>query len=70
MLLDRLSQSLARVRGLPAIVAVGLVIVNYLLQFVEGVPVISVLSATNLLLHLGVVVGLLGVLLAEALGSW
>jgi hypothetical protein len=69
MLLDRLSQSLARVRGLPAIVAVGFVIVNYLLQFVD-VPVINVLSATNLLLHLGVVVGLLGVLLAEALGSW
>ena len=69
MLLDRISQSLAQVRGLPIIVAVGLVIVNYLLQFLD-VPVINVLAATDLFLHLGVVIGLVGVLLAEALGSW
>lgn len=69
MLLDRISQILSQVRGLPMMIAVGLVIVNYLLQFVNA-PVIATLAQTNLFLHLAVVIGLVGVLLADALGAW
>ena len=69
MLLDRLSQLLAQVRGLPILVAVGMVLLNFLLQYVE-VPAIAVLAESNLFLHLAVVVGLLGVLFADALGAW
>jgi hypothetical protein len=69
MLLDRLSQFLARVRGLPIILGVGLVLLNFIIQFFD-VDVLRFLAETNLLLHLGIVLGLLGVLLAEALGHW
>lgn len=69
MLLDRLSQLLAQVRGLPILLAVALVVLNFLLQFVQ-VPFIALLADTNLFLHLAIVVGLLGVLLADALGAW
>jgi len=69
MLLDRLSQFLARVRGLPIILGVGLVLLNFIMQFFD-VGVLRFLAETNLLLHLGIVLGLLGVLLAEALGHW
>ena len=69
MLLDRLSRFLARVRGLPIILGMCLVILNFVFQFFDG-GVMGFLADTNLLLHLGVVLGLLGVLLAEALGRW
>jgi hypothetical protein len=69
MLLDRLSQFVAQVRGLPILLAVGLVLLNFLLQFVD-VPVVAVLAGTNVFLHLAVIIGLLGVLLSEALGAW
>jgi hypothetical protein len=44
--------------------AVVLVLLNYVLQFMH----LGWLSESNLLLHLGIVVGLIGLLLAEALG--
>ena len=69
MLLDRLSQFLAQVRGLPILVAVGLVVLNFLLQFIK-LPAIAALADANVFLHLAVIVGLLGVLLADALGAW
>lgn len=69
MLLDRFSQFLAQVRGLPILLAVGLVLLNLMLQFVQ-IPMVVVLAETNVFLHLGVVVGLLGVLLSDALGAW
>jgi hypothetical protein len=40
------------------------VILNFIVQYI---PSLAFLGDSNLLLHLGVVVGLLGVLLAEAL---
>lgn len=69
MLLDRLSQLLAQVRGLPIILGVGLVILNFILQFID-IAIIRWLANTNLFLHLGVALGLLGMLLSEALGHW
>jgi hypothetical protein len=64
MWLDRLSAFIARYKGLPTMLAVVLVLVNFLLQFVD----LGWLSSSNLLLHLGIVIGLIGLLLAEALG--
>jgi low affinity Fe/Cu permease len=64
MWLDRLSAFIARYKGLPTMLAVLLVVVNFVLQFLN----LGWLSESNLLLHLGIVVGLIGLLLAEALG--
>lgn len=65
MILDRLSEFLARRRGLPTMIAILLVLVNLILQFVPG---LEWLARSNLFLHLGVIVGLLGFLLSAALG--
>ena len=59
-----LSEQIAQRRGLPVLLGVGLVILNFILQFIPG---LRVLTTGNLLLHLGVVVGLLGVLLGDIL---
>jgi hypothetical protein len=65
MLLDRLSAFIARYRGLPIMIAVALVIANLVLQFF---PSLGWISTSNLLLHLGIIVGFVGLLLAEAVG--
>lgn len=64
---DRASEYLAHNKGLPVIVGVILVIANYFVQFLAGVPVIGFFAATDLLLHLGIIIGLLGILLGDAL---
>ncbi len=61
-LLDYLSEQIARRRGLPVFVGIGLVILNFVFQFVPG---LNVLTTGNFLLHLGVLVGLLGILLGD-----
>ena len=63
----RISEFLARLPGLPVVVAVGLVILNFVFQLLPAWPVLDWLARTHLLLHLGVVLGLLGVLLGDAL---
>jgi low affinity Fe/Cu permease len=63
----RISEYLARFPGLPVLVAVGLVVVNFLLQLLPDWPVVGWLAHTHLLLHLGVILGLLGILLGDAL---
>lgn len=65
MLLDRLSEYLSRRRGLPTIIAIALVILNFVVQFIPG---LAWLGNMNILLHLGVVIGFLGILLSAALG--
>jgi hypothetical protein len=64
MWLDRLSAFIARYKGLPTMLAVLLVVLNFVVQFLP----LGWLASSNLLLHLGIVVGLIGLLLAEALG--
>jgi hypothetical protein len=64
MWLTKLSAFIARYKGLPIMIAVGLIALNFVLQIVH----LGWLSDSNLFLHLGIVVGLIGVLLAEALG--
>lgn len=63
-LLDFLSEALAQRKGLLLMIAILLVAINYLLQFIPGA---GWLVETNLLLHLGIVVGLIGVMIAWAL---
>jgi hypothetical protein len=63
-LLDYLSEQLARRRGLPVFLGIGLIILNFIFQFIPG---LQMLTTGNLLLHLGVVVGLLGILLGDIL---
>jgi len=60
--LDFLSEQIARRRGLPVLLGIGLVILNFIFQFIPG---LQVLTTGNLLLHLGVIAGLLGILLGD-----
>jgi hypothetical protein len=74
--MSRFLDRLERVRGLPVLVGVLLVILNLLVRCV-GYAVMPASQETgfllfllidgNLLLHLGVVVGLLGVLIGDVL---
>lgn len=68
-MLDRISHFLAQLRGLPIMIGVGLVVLNLILQFIN-VPVIEVIADANVFMHLGIIVGLIGVMLSEALGAW
>ena len=64
--LDRISDYIAARRGLPILLAVGLVVLNYALRVIPETQ-LGFVESTDLLLHLAVVVGLIGVLLGEAL---
>ena len=66
-LLQRTSNFLARLPGLPTLVAIALVILNLLLQFLPEWPVVGWLARTDLLLHVGLVLGFLGLLLDKVL---
>jgi hypothetical protein len=68
--MDQLLDRLATVRGIPTVLAVVLVALNLLIQVLfgsmESFP-LPILTQGNLLLHLGLIVGFLGILLTEAL---
>ena len=68
-LLERLSATLARQRGLPVVIGVLLVIVSFIVRLV-GVYVDS--QALELIWvithHLGIIIALIGLLLVEPLG--
>ncbi len=66
-LLQRISDFMARLPGVPVLVAVGLVILNLVLQLLPAWPVVVWLAQTNLFLHIGLIVGFLGLLLGEVL---
>jgi hypothetical protein len=61
--LDRLSEYLAIRKGLLPSLGLGLIVINYALQFL----LTGWLVQTNLLLHLGLVIAILGLMLAWAL---
>ncbi len=63
----RISDFLASLPGLPVLVGIGLVILNFVLQLLPDWPVIGWMAQVNLLLHLGVVIGLFGTLIVRAL---
>lgn len=64
MWLDRLSNFIAHYKGLPTMIAVLLVILNFILSFFD----LGWLTSTDFFLHLGIIVGFIGLLLDEALG--
>jgi hypothetical protein len=66
-MIDRLSDYLARNKAMPVFAGVLLVILNYVAQFFASVPVLGLIGSTNLLLHLGIIVGLIGILIGDAL---
>jgi hypothetical protein len=63
-LLDRISEFLARRKGLLPIIGLLLILVNLLIQFVfPG----SFLATTNLSLHIGLIIAIFGLMLSWAL---
>ncbi len=66
-MIDRMSNYLAQNKALLVFVGIALVILNYVLQFLIHVPVIGAIASTNLFLHLGIIVALVGILLGDAL---
>ena len=60
--LDKVSEFFARRKGWLVIVGMVLVVLNFVFQFIPGW-----LGESNLLLHLGVLLGFFGILLAWAL---
>ncbi len=62
--LDTVSEFLAHRKGLLPLAGAGLVLLNLLVQLLAGG---SWLAASNLFLHLGVIIAILGFMLAWAL---
>ncbi len=62
--LDRTSEFLAHRKGLLPLLGILLVILNFLLNLIPGV---GWLATSHLLLHLGVIIAIMGFLLAQAL---
>jgi len=62
--LDKASEFLAHRKGLLILLGIVFVLINAILQFT---PAPAWLVESNLLLHLGVIIALMGVLLAWAL---
>lgn len=62
--LDRLSEFLARRKGLLPLLGIVLILLNLFLQFL--LPP-NWLVSTNLLLHIGIVIAIFGLMLAWAL---
>jgi hypothetical protein len=62
--LDFLSETLAARKGLLLILAILLVVLNFILQLF---PSAGWLAQSNLFLHLGIILGLVGVMVAWAL---
>jgi len=65
--LKRFSNFLARVPGLPILVAIGLIILSFVLRCLPDWPLVDWLVRTDLFLHLGLVLGFAGILLGDAL---
>ena len=64
-MLDRVSAYIAEHKGVPVLLGLLLVIINFVIVLLSPG---SWLATTNVLLHTGVVVGLMGILLGDALG--
>ncbi|HQE93987.1 MAG TPA: hypothetical protein PLH19_14790 [Anaerolineae bacterium] len=66
-LLKKASEFLAHHKGLPVLIGVGMVLLNLILTLLPAWPVIGWLADKNLFLQLGVMVGLFGIVLGDAL---
>ena len=66
-LLKKVSEFLAHRKGLPVLVGIGMVLLSLLFNLLPHWPLITWMADTNLFLHLGVIVGLFGILVGDAL---
>ena len=64
-LLDHLSEFLAHRKGLLPLIGIAFIVINLVLQF--ALPTGSILVVTNLFLHVGLIIAILGLMLAWAL---
>ncbi len=64
--LKHASEFLARHKGLPVLVGVILILINFIVRLLPAWPLIGWLAEVDLLLHLGVIVSLLGILIGDA----
>ncbi len=62
--LDRLSQFMSKYPGLLPLIGLGLIILNLFLQFFQGFWIVE----SNLFLHLGLIISLIGILFIRPLG--
>lgn len=67
-LLDKLNDFIAERPGLLPLLGIGLILINLLLQIFPG-PGSGWFVDSNLLLHLGLILSLIGILLIRALGG-
>jgi hypothetical protein len=69
--LDQVSDWLSRNKGLPVFVGVGMVLINLALSLfpflLEAGGFVGWLAGSDLLLHLGVIIGFVGILIGDAL---
>jgi len=65
--LERVSNFLARYPGLPVLVGLGLILLNFVLQLLPPWPVVGWMAQVDLFLHLGLLISLIGLLLIRAL---
>ena len=66
MWLDRLSDFFAVRRGMLPLLGIGLVILNFVFELIPIQPFVW-LAKVDLLLHLGVILGIFGLLLSKAI---
>ena len=67
-LLDKASHFFNRKPGLLPLIAIGLIILNFIVHVIFGIMGIeSWFASSNLLLHVGLVLGLVGILLIRPL---
>ena len=69
-LIEALGNFLARQRGLPVVIGIILVVVSFIVQLVNVFADSVVMEVIGVVvLHVGIISALVGLLLAEALGS-
>ncbi len=66
-LVKAISDFLAKSPGLLVVIGLGMIILNFVLQLLPPWPVIHWMAQTNLWLHLGLLIGLFGLLVARVL---
>lgn len=64
-LIDKASDFFAHRKGLLPLIGILLVTINYILPFIIGLD--NLVTGSNLLLHLGVIIAIFGMMLAWAL---
>ncbi len=69
-LLEKISTAMSRRRGLPVVIGVGCVVISFVLQTINVFAGNMALELVGVIvLHVGVLIALIGLLMAEALGG-